>query len=38
LSLFFFVPLTPNAGDEVSGRVRTIDPEKHVVDVPQVAD
>ncbi|HEY4343238.1 MAG TPA: DHA2 family efflux MFS transporter permease subunit [Parvibaculum sp.] len=38
LSLFFFVPLTPNAGDEVSGRIRTVEPEKHTVEVPQVAD
>lgn len=38
LSLFFFFPLTPDAGDEVSGRVRAVDPAKPPVEAPQVAD
>lgn len=36
-SLVFFVPLPPDAGDEVSGRVGTADGEKRPAEVPQAA-
>jgi hypothetical protein len=39
MSLFFFVPLKPDAGDAVSGRLRPVDAiGKAAVEVPQVAD
>ncbi len=39
MSLFYFVPLKANAGDEVSGRIRPLDAiNKGAVEVPQVAD